>query len=145
MIYEFRNEYSFLSNFYPCKVIYNGNVFNSSEHAYMSAKSNEDWWLNFCLTEIKPGKVKTMSKSIKLIDNWEEIKVKVMYDVLLSKFSNEHLKMLLLNTGNENIVEGNYHGDKFWGVDLRQTPNIGENHLGRLQMGIRSKIKREEK
>lgn len=26
---------------------------------------------------------------------------------------------------------------KYWGVDIKQNPNIGENHLGRLIMKIR--------
>ena len=39
MINYFWNNYKFLSNFYPCRVIMDGLEYNSTEHAYQAAKT----------------------------------------------------------------------------------------------------------
>lgn len=39
-ICKFDGKYSFLSNFYPCNVIYDGMRYPSVEHAYQAAKTN---------------------------------------------------------------------------------------------------------
>jgi ribA/ribD-fused uncharacterized protein len=93
-----------------------------------------------CLTQ--PGKkVKTASYKIEIRSDWNSVKLGVMYDLLKQKFNIESLRNKLLDTGNDNIVEGNTWNDTFWGVDIKSTPNVGENWLGRLIMDIRTKIK----
>ena len=152
MILHFKSvDHSFLSNFYITDVEYNGVVYPSSEHAYMSAKSDEEVeidgrkssWKDFCRRpDVKPSKVKGESRFLTLPDNWNEMKVEVMYLCLVSKFRNEPLRSRLLATGNQNIQEGNWHGDTFWGIDLRSNPNVGENNLGRLLMRVRDELRR---
>lgn len=142
MITQFRDEYRFLSNFYLIDIEYKGRIFPSTEHAYMSEKSNDITWKEYCANKnISPSDVKKNSKLIRLIDGWDEIKLSVMEDVLRIKFKDENLKKLLLDTGNQNIQEGNTWKDRFWGVDLNVNPNFGENHLGRLIMKIRDEIR----
>ena len=140
MIYEFRGNFNWLSNFYPCKVIYKDNEFNSVEQAYMFAKNDTSGdWLNFCLNN-SPAMCKAQSKLIKIRDDWDSVKLKIMEDLLFQKFNQEPFKTKLIETGNRNIVEGNFWGDIFWGVNLKVNPNYGENHLGRIIMKIREKI-----
>ena len=55
-------------------------------------------------------------------------------------FNQEPFRTKLINTLDENIVEGNWWGDVFWGVNLKVDPNVGENHLGRLIMEIRKEL-----
>ena len=133
-IKSFRNEYFFLSNMYNCDVIYNGYLFNSAEAAYMSAKNNSDQWLYFCLTN-SPYKIKKESNRIKLVDNWDSIKLKVMNAVVRSKFSNEIMYNKLKSTIGYKLIEGNWWGDEFWGVDNRT--GKGKNYLGKILMNIR--------
>jgi ribA/ribD-fused uncharacterized protein len=142
---------AYLSNFYIVDVEYLDVVYPSSEHAYMSAKSDEIvvideqeiLWKEFCKRrDVRPSKVKGQSRYLTLPENWNEIKIDVMYNVLVNKFKNESLRKRLLSTGNQNIQEGNWHSDVFWGVDLKSTPNVGENHLGRLLMRVRDEIRR---
>lgn len=152
MIPHFKTEqHRYLSNFYLVDVEYLGIIYPSSEHAYMSAKSNEEVvidgktynWKYFCQKrDTRPGRIKGESKFLTLPDNWDTIKVQVMYDCLVSKFSNPQLRGWLLATGHQNIQEGNWHHDTFWGVDLRVNPNIGENNLGRLLMRVRDEIRK---
>jgi len=143
MIREFKKEYRWLSNFAPCEIPFNGMLFASVEHAYMSAKSNELEWKNFCAdSNNSPGTVKKKSKEIVLREDWESVKVEVMRQLLKMKFSQEPYRKLLLDTGDLYIQEGNWWGDTFWGVDLKT--NTGENNLGLLIMAIRDELKEEE-
>lgn len=152
MIAHFKSvDHSYLSNFHIVDVEYCGVIYPSSEHAYMSAKSDDVVevdgrkfnWKDFCKRpDIRPGKIKGESRFVTLIDGWDEMKVQVMYHVLVSKFRNPALRSRLLSTGNQNIQEGNWHGDTFWGVDLKVNPNYGENNLGRLLMRVRDEIRR---
>lgn len=138
MISSFRGEYAWLSNMASCEVEYLGYKFPSVENAYMYAKHpDEGCWLDFCQTK-PPNICKKESKLIKIREDWEEVKKKVMYSLLRQKFSKEPFKTKLKNTGSENIVEGNFWNDKFWGVCLKSNPNEGENFLGRFIMHIRT-------
>lgn len=139
MIREFQNEFRWLSNFAPVKIVLNGIEFPSIEHAYMSAKSDDIEWKNFCSnSNNKAGDVKRQSRNVKLKPNWDEIKLKVMEECVTQKFTQEPFKTKLLETGNEHIQEGNMWNDKFWGVCLKT--NKGENNLGKLIMKVRASL-----
>ena len=45
----------------------------------------------------------------------------------------------LLQTGEEELIEGNTWNDRFWG----QCQGVGENHLGRLLMELRTALRKE--
>ena len=135
-IKEFKGEYYFLSNFYPHSTLYEGKTYPSSEHAYMSAKSNDPNWKFMCQSELlTPSEIKAEGRKVKLIDHWDEIKFIVMENVLKSKFSHPLLKHKLLQTSDLILEEGNDWGDKIWGIDNRT--GEGENHLGKTLMRVR--------
>lgn len=138
MISRFRGEYSWLSNFYLTPVTYEGVIYKSVEHAYMSAKSDIPSWKIFCMNEENPGKVKKESKKITLVKNWDEIKYDVMKKCLFSKFRKNPLRQKLLDTGDQQIIEGNTWGDTYWGYDINM--QMGKNNLGKLIMKIRKKL-----
>jgi len=136
MISEFQDEHRWLSNFMPCKIFYEGKSFTSVENGYMSAKSHDVEWKEFCSDPNNhPGRVKRKSKKIVLRSDWESIKVSVMKELLIQKFFQSPYRDLLLNTGDMHIQEGNRWGDTFWGVCLKT--NTGSNNLGILLMEIR--------
>lgn len=138
MIKEFQGEFRWLSNFAPVNVIYDGVKYRSVEHAYMAAKSVDVGWREFCKNTYKAGDVKKASRNIELREDWEQIKVDVMRELLEQKFNTEPYKAMLLETCDEHIQEGNMWNDKFWGVCLKT--GKGSNTLGKLIMEIRSKI-----
>ncbi|MCB1712420.1 MAG: NADAR family protein [Candidatus Riesia sp.] len=144
MINHFRGQYNWLSNFYPAKVRYGKLVFPTVEHFYVAMKTHNRL-IRIQISKMPAedaGKVKKMGREIEIRDDWEDIKLSVMMYGLREKFyQNTSLGDKLLATGSENIVEGNYWNDTFWGVDLKQNPNIGENHLGRLLMDVRKSLK----
>lgn len=140
MIKEFQKEYRWLSNFYPATVHFRGHDFQSVEHAYQRAKSDDPDWIAFCANpQTTAGMVKKKSRHIKVRDNWDEVKVQVMELLTERKYrNNPTLLSLLLATKDMSIQEGNRWGDKFWGVCLKT--NVGENRLGKIIMNVREKL-----
>lgn len=139
MIKEFQREYRWLSNFSPVKIELEGTVYSSVEHAYMSAKSDEKWWKEFCSNANNtPGQVKRKSKELVLKLDWEDSKVQIMAECINQKFNQEPYKSKLISTGNTNIQEGNHWGDTFWGISL--ATGKGLNTLGKLIMDKRAML-----
>lgn len=146
MIATFKSEeHSWLSNMAYVDITVSGRTYPSVEHAYMSAKSRDPWWKDYCADRSHTAAmVKSRAKLQDLRENWEEIKLIVMRTCLRQKFATEPFRTKLLETGDQNIQEGNTWGDEFWGVNLNKSPNRGENHLGRLIMEIRDELKNKK-
>lgn len=133
MINEFKDGNYFLSNFYPVDVSFDGLTFHSVEAAYQAAKlANVEDRRPF--TNMTPSEAKRAGRRVDLRHDWEQVKISVMRELLFSKFlGNPHTAQLLLETQNEELVEGNTWNDTFWGV----CNGYGENHLGKLLMEVR--------
>jgi ribA/ribD-fused uncharacterized protein len=138
VIRKFKNEYRWLSNFAPCYIILDNAEYQSVEHAYMSAKSDDKEWKHFCQTEPKASSVKKVSADMSLIDDWTSKRVEIMKQCLCQKYAQEPYKSLLIATKHKYLQEGNNWEDKFWGVCLET--NEGENILGKLIMEIRERL-----
>jgi len=139
MIQQFLQEYSFLSNFYPSDVWYDGVLYPTVEHAYQAAKTFDEQDRKKILEAKTPGQAKRLGRKIKIRDDWEKIKVYVMYELVLQKFCRHpQLRRKLLETKDQTLVEGNKWGDKFWGVDLETKK--GRNMLGKLLMQVREEL-----
>lgn len=130
---EFRGAYSFLSNFYPCEIEYEGQKYPSTEHAYQAAKTL-DLEKRRLLASVPVKQVKRLGRSLRQRPDWEEVKLRVMWHLILKKFAIPELKEKLLATGDAELIEGNWWGDTFWGV----CKGIGENHLGKILMRART-------
>jgi len=157
---EFKDEKRFLSNMFPCKIVFTENrftepfkeifppdekVYLSSEHLYQALKSKDPNWF-LCIRSIKkPTKIKTVARKLlskskdtpfQIRPDWDNVKLQAMEIVLYLKFSqNISLKEKLKHLKGE-IVERNCWGDTFWGT----VNGVGENHLGKLLMKIRKDI-----
>ena len=81
-----------------------------------------------------------MGRSVSLRPDWEDIKDDVMLEGLYRKFTNDELAEWLLDTGDEELVEGNWWGDRYWGV----CNGIGQNKLGKLLMKVREELAEEK-
>ena len=144
MISTFKGENDFLSNFYKCNILHEGYVYRSVENAYQALKAfdpdpiilND---IRFEFTRITPREAKQLGKKIRIREDWDTVKLGVMYTLLMTKFSIPTLTEKLLNTGDHYLQEGNWWGDRFWGV----CNDEGMNHLGRLLMTVRD-LKRME-
>lgn len=139
MISSLTEEFSFLSNFYASELEVGGLQYPTLEHAYQAAKTtvwSEREGIRLAST---PGKAKRLGQRVTLREDWEEEKVRVMLVLLRLKFGAEPLRSLLLETGVEEIVEGNDWGDVFWG--RRNSDGVGQNWLGLLLMGVRYELR----
>lgn len=136
MISEFRNKYRFLSNFYPCVVKIDGIEYPTIEHAFQAMKVHDDDIREVVARQKTPGDAKRMGNTLPLRHDWESTKLGIMERLLRIKFSKEPLKTWLLGTNSEELIEGNYYNDYFWGV----CNGKGENHLGKLLMKIREEL-----
>lgn len=137
-IYGFHGEYRWLSNFYPCKINFEGLVYPSVEHAYQAAKTlDENVRQKFVDPDMSPGEAKYQGLSVPLRKNWNEpLRLQTMRRCLEEKFAIPSFRDRLLKTGNVYIEETNTWNDTFWGVCKEK----GHNHLGNLIMSIREKI-----
>lgn len=135
---RFSGKYNFLSNFYPCKVIWNDERFPSVEHAFQAAKSlNRADRIKISVAP-NPKEAKKFGRSLKLRPDWEEVKDEIMYECVKYKFENDdELKQKLLDTKDAELIEGNNHRDSYWGVYKGE----GQNKLGKILMRVRSEIK----
>lgn len=136
VIYDFRGKFDFLSNFYSCKVKCNlGLEYQSVEAAYQASKTM-DYMTRKMFTEYKPKVAKRNGRKIRLRVDWEIMKTEIMLNLLRQKFQDKDLKEKLLSTGDAELVEGNWWGDRFWG----KCNGTGRNMLGELLMKVRKEI-----
>lgn len=133
----FFGEYRWLSNFHPCEVEYEGDLYPSTENAYQAAKLVKEH--RKALMACSPAESKKLWEKYPLVDasavDWDARKLAVMTYITLDKY-NRHLLLRekLLSTGDKYLVELNHWNDTWWGVDIR---NGGRNELGKLLMNIR--------
>ena len=133
----FFGEYRYLSNFELGRVIFEGIEYPSSENAYQAAKSL-DVDVRKQFVNITPSESKKLGRQIEMRKDWDEVKYRVMYDIVLDKFT-RHSKFgdLLIETGDRYLEETNHWGDKIWGV----CDGVGTNWLGKILMDVRRQIK----
>lgn len=151
MIDKFDGEFSFLSNFYifdpPIRVTLNALnatgeatiTVSNTEAAFQAGKSKEPLkYQNMTPKEAKKaGKHERMSKLERT--QWDNYKKLILMKQLLKlKFDKNHpdLQQKLIATYPEELIEGNYWHDTYWGV----CEGVGENHLGQLLMEIRNEL-----
>ncbi len=141
MIDCFMHEYAFLSNY--ARILPESSI--TVEHLYQAAKAACPEDAARIMAAETPGDAKKMARKIRKVDNWEDIKLHIMLNLLLYKFSFEENRRKLLATGDEELCEGNIWHDNFWGNCHCEhcADRPGCNHLGRLLMQVR-KLKQQE-
>ncbi len=136
MINEFDGKHHFLSNFWEHPIVWLGIDFNSVEAAYQASKA-----LSLIIARefstLPPGQAKKKGRLITVRPDWENVKLGIMESLVRIKFTdNPWLKEQLLATGDEELIEGNWWGDTFWGV----CKGVGQNNLGKILMQVRQEL-----
>ena len=132
-------DYRWLSNYFLCRVEWEGRVYGSAEAAYHSGKylrAERD-----VFTNLDPDPARKLSRA-KPYDTaaWEVRQVPTMREVVWAKFSqNPELAKKLLATGDRYLEETNWWGDSFWGVYRGE----GQNLLGKIVMDTRARLAKE--
>ena len=141
-------EYDFLSNFYPSPINWPSPsgyimVAPTVEHAFQASKATEESFFRKVMRAPTPGQSKRMGRSIHLRSDWEKVKDDVMLRAVRLKFRIPKLKTLLLETGDEPLVEGNSWHDDYWGncqCGRERCQKEGKNMLGTTLMQVRQEI-----
>ena len=144
MIASFDKEYSFLSNFYTSKIEYEGLTFLNTEAAFHAQKTL-DLTERKEFTMLNPSEAKKKGRRLLLRKDWEEVKDEIMYEINMAKFTqNIDLKKKLLDTNEEELIEGNWWHDNYWGdCSCDKCKEIkGRNTLGNILMRIRKELKK---
>lgn len=148
MINKFEGRYSFLSNFYPAVIEHQGIKYPTVEHYYIAMKVNDEQLINGkyytvgdfreMISKIEsPGLAKKIGRMVKLRSDWDNYKFEVMNWAVREKFKDTNLAQLLIDTGDQELVEGNWWGDTVWGV----CKGKGQNHLGKILMQVRNELR----
>lgn len=145
MINGFRGEYYFLSNFSPSKIEYEGYTYLNAEAAF-HAQKNDSSTYKYLMQFQPPNTAKREGRKVKLREDWEEVKVYIMYDIVKAKFTqNENLKAKLLATGDKELVEANTWHDNYWGTCTCMACNgmvqLNTNNLGKVLMKVREELR----
>lgn len=145
----FFGQFRWLSNFWACPkgILYEGIAFPSVEHAYQAAKIPKGTRVLLKATNqlvgrpdfvnITSGQVKKLGKKVPLPQNWNDIKLGIMTELVNIKFQDIDFRKMLFETGLKHLEERNSWHDLYWGTD---ETGKGENHLGKILMDIRMRI-----
>lgn len=137
---SFSKEFRFLSNFYACKIPFEGFTYPSTEHAYQAAKCLNVADRNQFQMFVSAATAKKLGQKVKIRPDWDLIKLMIMEELVLTKFTiHKDLREMLLATSGFELIEGNNWGDTFWG----QVSGVGTNHLGSILMKVRDRIRHE--
>lgn len=147
-IATFSGEHRFLSNFWLVEIEMPPRwrlpmdfdlKYLSTEHAYQAAKTLDEDDRRWVQLAASAGEAKKRGGRVVLRSDWDAVKLDVMWDLIVEKFSHPDLRERLLGTGDAELIEGNHWGDTFWGVCRGE----GANHLGRILMDVRATYRRQ--
>lgn len=141
VIDKFDGEHRFLSNFYWFKLP-NGQE-TTVEHLYQAAKTHDLKAKAIVMDSNSPSVAKARGNRVPLRPDWEEVKRSVMFGLVWKKFNSSlDLADKLMSTEFALLVEGNTWGDKYWGM-VPDANGEGENHLGKILMQVRARLRKE--
>lgn len=140
IITSFTGEYNFLSNNYVRPVTYNGLTFRCAASAYEAQKNLEKAKL---FVELGPVEARQLGMSVKLREDWKEVREDIMYRILMNKFEDsEYMADKLKQLDGDILINGNRCHSNFWGVCSCPTCLFRDrkNMLGVLLMKVRDQI-----
>lgn len=143
VIDRFSGAHAFLSNTHRLAVpITAGRMrWPTVEHAFHGAKTTDQALRERIAGTPRWQDAKALGRQLDLRPDWEQIKRRVMLDLLILKFgADPGLAGRLAVTGTAYLIEGNVWHDQFWG-DCRcgqaKCAMPGRNYLGRLLAAVR--------
>ncbi len=139
-IFFYENEFYVFSNFSSFAIEWKGKLYMTSEHAYHSEKFEDEELKEKILNARSAHEALKLAEANKdkYREDWEEIKLDVMKEILRTKVEQHpYVKKKLLESGNRELIEDSWR-DPFWGWGPNKD---GENHLGKLWMEVREEYR----
>ena len=107
---EFRNYYEFLSNMFPSPIKLGSVTYTCAEAAFQAVKL-KDKNERRIFAKLTGKEAKALGRTVKLRNDWEEIKIDVMRWIVKEKFEqNPNLKLRLFRLLEDDLIEGNTWG-----------------------------------
>ena len=147
------------SNFQPCAIMAEGQVFTSSEQYFMWQKAKffrDEVIANAILRAETPRDAKNLGRRVDGFDDetWAGVRMQAMFNAVYCKFEqNEDLRKALLSPeyADKHFVEGS-PVDNVWGVGIKfNDPKIadeknwtGQNLLGQVLDSVREQLLKDE-
>lgn len=129
--------YRWMSNFYGSPIVIDGTEYRTVEHAFQEAKTHDPEWKRIIRESRTPGDAKRMGRRAPMRDDWEDVKVEIMTELVRQKFrQNSDLAQKLLATGSRSIQEDS-PWDDFWGTGKT---GKGQNHMGKILKAVRREL-----
>jgi ribA/ribD-fused uncharacterized protein len=131
VIDSFTGSNEFLRNDYPATIVVDGLLFPTVEHAFQAAKTTDLAEKEAIRMAPTANEAKKLGRHVQLVADWDTQRIDIMTSLVLRKFV-EHidLKIKLLMTGNQELIQGGTKKGDFW----------GENQ-GKILMQVRDKIR----
>ena len=80
-------------------------------------------------SDLSPREAKKLGRRVKLRKDWNDVKDNYMYEICRAKFTqHEDLAEKLLETGDEELVEGNTWNDTYWEYVMEKVKTSLEIH-----------------
>lgn len=138
--------YGAFSNLFRRSVIFEGEVFATSEHAYQAGKARKPAVRRWLMAAPSPALLAMAAHGLYYWDvapGWSATKFDRMRAVLRAKFTQHaDLGALLLSTGDAMLIESatvDNEVNRLWG----QVNGVGRNMLGTLLMELRAELRAE--
>lgn len=141
------------SQWYRSLFLVDGVIYNCAEQYMMAQKAllfEDEEAHHKIMKSHSPSDQKATGRKVKNFDadKWNLVAKSITYRANLAKFSTPHLKGILLETGNKEIVEAS-PTDRIWGIGLSETdPDRldktkwrGTNWLGEVIMQVRDTLR----
>ena len=135
--------YGAFSNLYRREVVFEGETFATSEHAYQAGKPRKKAVRDWLMAAPSPALLAMAAHGLYYWDvapGWSTTKFDRMRDILRAKFEqHDDLRELLLSTGDARLVESatvDNEVNRLWG----EVNGVGKNMLGVLLMEIREEL-----
>jgi ribA/ribD-fused uncharacterized protein len=138
--YSVSDDFGCFSNFAPYPIQMDGKVWPTSEHYFQAQKFEDSVHRENIRKTKSPMIAARMGRDRKkpLRRDWETVKVAVMREVVLAKFTqHDDIRQVLISTGDATIVE-HTENDSYWGDG---GDGSGTNMLGRILMEVREELK----
>ncbi len=138
-VFFYERQFYMFSNFSAFAVIWQGQKWMTSEHAYQAAKFTDPIIQDEIRNALSAYAAKKVARSFddQRRPDWAEVKLGVMEDILRAKLAQHaHIQTKLRETGAREIIEDS-PTDSFWGCG---PDHRGQNHLGKLWMKLRAEL-----
>lgn len=136
--------YGMFSNLYRRSIEFEGEIFQTSEHAYQAGKARKEAVRAWLMAAPSPSLLAMAAHGLYVWDvhpDWSKIKFDRMKRVLIAKFTqHQDLQELLLSTGDKRLVESatvDNAVNRLWG----EVNGKGKNKLGELLMEVRTETR----